>query len=34
MPNYIPKALLKFQHLAPNLPQHQPYKHAPIQYGS
>jgi hypothetical protein len=34
MPNYIPKALLKFQHSAPNLPQHQPYKHAPIQYSS
>ncbi len=34
MPNYIPKALLKFQHSAPNSPQHQPYKHAPIQYGS
>jgi hypothetical protein len=34
MPNYIPKALLKFQYSAPNLPQHQPYKHAPIQYGS
>ncbi len=34
MPNYIPKALLKFQHLAPNLPQHQPNKHSPIQYGS
>jgi hypothetical protein len=34
MPNYIPKALLKFQHLASNSPQCQPYKHAPIQYGS
>ncbi len=34
MPNYIPKALLKFQHSAPNSSQHQPYKHAPIQYGS
>jgi hypothetical protein len=34
MPNYILKALLKFQHSAPNLPQHQPYKHSPIQYGS
>jgi hypothetical protein len=34
MPNYIPKALFKFQHLAPNLPQHQLYKHSPIQYGS
>jgi hypothetical protein len=27
MPNYIPKALLKFQHLAPNSPQHQPYRY-------
>jgi hypothetical protein len=34
MPNYIPKALFKFQHLAPNLHQHQQYKHSPIQYGS
>jgi hypothetical protein len=34
MPNYIPKALLKSQHSAPNSPQHQPYKHAPIQYSS
>ncbi len=34
MPNYIPKVLLKFQYLAPNLPQHQQYKHAPIQYSS
>jgi hypothetical protein len=34
MPNYIPKALLILKHLAPNSPQHQPYKHAPIQYGS
>ncbi len=34
MPNYIPKALLKFQHSAPNSPQHQPYKHSPIQYSS
>jgi hypothetical protein len=31
MPNYIPKALHKFQHSAPNSLQHQPYKHAPIR---
>jgi hypothetical protein len=30
LPNYIPNALLKSQHSAPNLPQHQPYKHSPI----
>jgi hypothetical protein len=34
MPKYIPKALLKFQHTPPTKPQHQPYKHVPIQYGS
>jgi hypothetical protein len=34
MPQYIPKALRKFQHPTPALPQHQPYKHVPIQYGS
>ncbi len=34
MPKYIPKALLKFQHLMPDSPQHQPYKNAPIQYGA
>jgi hypothetical protein len=34
MPNYIPKAHLKFQHSAPSSPQNQPYKHAPIQYNS
>jgi hypothetical protein len=34
MPKYIPKALLKFQHPTPDSPQHQPYKHAPIQYGA
>jgi hypothetical protein len=31
MPKYIPKALLKFQHTTPTKPQHQPYKHVPIQ---
>ena len=34
MPKYIPKALLKFQHPPPLSPQHQPYKHTPIQYGA
>jgi hypothetical protein len=34
MPKYIPKALLKFQHPTPVSPQHQPYKHVPIQYGA
>jgi hypothetical protein len=34
MPKYIPKALLKFQHPTPVSPQHQPYKHIPIQYGA
>ena len=34
MPKYIPKALLKFQHPTPDSPQHQPYKHAPSQYGA
>jgi hypothetical protein len=34
MPKYIPKALLKFQHPTLVSPQHQPYKHVPIQYGA
>jgi hypothetical protein len=34
MSRYIPKSLLKFQHTAPTLPQNQPYKHVPIQYGA
>jgi hypothetical protein len=34
MPKYIPKALLKFHHPTPVSPQHQPYKHVPIQYGA
>jgi hypothetical protein len=32
MPKYIPKALQQFQHPTPVSPQHQPYKHIPIQY--
>jgi hypothetical protein len=34
MPNYIPKALLKYQHPAPLKPLHAPYKAAPIQFGA
>jgi hypothetical protein len=34
MPNYVPKALLKFHHPTPAFPQHQPYKHLPIHYGA
>ncbi|RPI66945.1 MAG: hypothetical protein EHM43_10390, partial [Ignavibacteriae bacterium] len=34
MPQYVPKALLKFQHPTPSSPQHQPYKNVPIQYGA
>ncbi len=34
MPNYITKALLKYQHPAPLKPQHAPYKAAPIQFGA
>jgi hypothetical protein len=33
MPNYIPKALLKYQHPHPVFPQHQPLQNVPIQYG-
>ena len=33
MPDYIPKALTRFQHKPPSKPQHSPYKSAPIQYG-
>jgi hypothetical protein len=31
MPDYISKALLKYQHQAPSKPQHAPYKATPIQ---
>ncbi len=34
MPNYITKALLKYQHPALLKPQHAPYKAAPIQFGA
>jgi hypothetical protein len=32
MPDYISKALLKYQHQAPLKPQHAPYKATPIQF--
>ena len=34
MPGHISKALLKYQHVIPPLPQNQPYKFTPIQYGA
>ncbi len=34
MPDYISKALLKYQHQAPLKPQHAPYKATPIQFGA
>jgi hypothetical protein len=34
MPDYISKALLKYQHQAPSKPQHAPYKATPIQFGA
>jgi hypothetical protein len=33
-PDYISKALLKYQHQAPSNSQHAPYKAAPIQFGA
>ena len=33
MPEYIAKALTKFQHPLPSHPQHLPCKHNPIKYG-
>jgi hypothetical protein len=32
MPDYISKALLKYQHQAPSKPRHAPYKATPIQF--
>jgi hypothetical protein len=32
MPDYISKALLKYQHQATSKPQHAPYKATPIQF--
>ena len=34
MPDYINKALIKFQHAIPTKPQHSPHKHTPITYGN
>jgi hypothetical protein len=34
MPDYINKALLKYQHQAPSKPHHAPYKATPIQFGA
>ncbi len=34
MPGYIGKALTKYQHLHPTVPQHAPYKTTTIQYGT
>jgi hypothetical protein len=33
MLNYVPKALTRFQHQAPNKPQHQLYPHIKPNYG-
>ncbi len=34
MLDYVPKALMPFQHQAPNKPQHQPYPHIKPNYGA
>jgi hypothetical protein len=34
VPNYVPKALHKFQHPTPSRPQHAPAKAEPIKYGA
>ena len=34
MPGYVPKALKRFNHTAPNRPQNQPYPHVPPNYGA
>ena len=34
MPGYVPKALKRFNHEAPNRPQDQPYPHVPPNYGA
>jgi len=34
MPEYIPKALVRFKHNAPQTPQHQPYPHTKLTYGA
>ena len=33
MPEYVRKALQKFQHILPNKAEYAPYESAPIQYG-
>jgi hypothetical protein len=33
MLDYVPEALTRFQHPAPNKPQHQPYPHVKPNYG-
>ncbi len=34
MLEYVPKALIQFQHKAPSIPQHQPYSHVKPNYGA
>jgi hypothetical protein len=34
MLDYVPKALMHFQHQAPSKPQHQPYPHVKPNYGA
>ena len=34
MPDAVQKALLRFKHIAPNKPQHQPYPHIKPNYGA
>ena len=34
IPNFVPKALHKYQHAKPKRPQHSPAKAVPIQYGT
>ena len=34
MLNYIPEALLRFEHKSPQIPQHQPYLHIKPMYGA
>jgi hypothetical protein len=34
MLEYVPKALMRFQHKAPKMPQHRPYPHVKPTYGA
>ena len=34
MPGYVEKALIRFNHIKPAKPQHQPHPHIPIEYGT